>query len=154
MDMMTKVRQLTDSIIEAKDPLKTQEDWDLVARLLGRLPVDAPTADAIYRARDAEALDAMITELEHPKPVAPPEPGREVSKEEKSSAMRAFRKRLKLARLADESKLGGHKLSGGRQSNIDAIMPPSQFPRDVWQALASDGRLEDVGQGFYQLKGE
>lgn len=152
MDLMQKVRQLTDSIIEAKDPLKVQEDWDVLARLLGRLPVDATTADAICRSRDAEALDAMITELEHPEPVAPPEPGREVSKDEKVSAMRAFRKRLKLARLADESKLGGHKLSGGRKSNIDAIMPPSQFPREVWKSLAADGQLEDVGQGFYQLK--
>ena len=151
MDLMHKIRQLTDSILEAKDPLKVQEDWDLVARLLGRMPVDAPTADAVYRSRDADALDAMVTELEHPEPIAAPADLSDVTKEQKASAMRAFRKRLKLARLADESRLGGNKLSGGRKSKIDAIMPPSQFPREVWKALANDGDLEDTGQGFYQL---
>ncbi|MAY75388.1 MAG: hypothetical protein CMJ31_11855 [Phycisphaerae bacterium] len=63
--------------------------------------------------------------------------------------MRAFKKRLKLARLNDESKLGGRYTSGGKKSKIDAIEPPTEFGPEVWRALAAEGRLRHTGQGFY-----
>jgi len=130
--------------------MQVQRDWETVTRLIGRLPVDATEADAVCKARDADALDALMQAVEHPEPVAEAVV-REVSEEEMVFAMRAFRKRLKLSRLADESKLGGRQLTGGRQSQIDAIIPPSQFSREVWHALAKKGQLEHTGQGFFQL---
>ncbi len=66
-------------------------------------------------------------------------------------AMKAFRKRLKLTRLDEESKLGGRYVSSGRQSSIVAIMPPHQYPDEVWQALVAQGKLKDAGNGFYEL---
>ena len=54
-----------------------------------------------------------------------PEP---FSKEELRLAMKAFRKRLKLTRLDDESSLGYGPTSSGQQSGIVAITPPHQFP--------------------------
>ncbi|MEQ9616731.1 MAG: hypothetical protein RLN60_01710 [Phycisphaerales bacterium] len=154
MNLVQKVRTLVDSIIAAKDPLQVQKDWEMVERLLCRFSLDADEVHAVCKARDAEALDSLVHRVEHPEPAAPRAPGREVTAEEKHSAMRAFRKRLKLARLADESKLGGRQLSGGRKSQIDAIIPPSQFGWDVWRALASDGQLDDMGGGFYRLAEE
>ncbi len=65
--------------------------------------------------------------------------------------MKAFRKRLKLTRLDEESKLGGRYVSSGRQSSIVAIMPPHQYPDEVWQALVAQGKLKDAGNGFYEL---
>ncbi len=152
MNLVQKVRSLTDAIIQAKDPMQVQKDWETVERLIGRLSIDAGEAQAVCKARDADALDALVAMAENPEPPPASEPMREIGNDEKQSAMKAFRKRLKLARLADESKLGGQNLTSGRESQIDAIMPPSQFPRDVWHALAKDGQLLDVGQGFYQLK--
>ncbi len=71
------------------------------------------------------------------------------------SALKAFRKRLKLTRLDAESKLGAHKpMTGGQKSGIVAIRPPNQFPDEVWQELARQGKLKDTGAGFYQLVGE
>ncbi len=70
------------------------------------------------------------------------------------SAMRAFRKRIKLARLSDESTLGGRQLTSGKKSGIDAMMPPREFPAAVWIALAEAGRLKHVGEGFYSLPEE
>jgi hypothetical protein len=66
-------------------------------------------------------------------------------------AMKAFRKRLKLMRLDDESGLGGGAMTGGRKSGIVAITPPSQYSRAVWEELVRQGRLADAGGGTYEL---
>lgn len=73
------------------------------------------------------------------------------SAEELRKAMKAFKKRLKLARLDDESTLGRGPMSGGKSSSIVAIMPPNQYPKAVWDALVEAGRLKYAGQGMYQL---
>ena len=66
-------------------------------------------------------------------------------------AMKAFKKRLKLMRLDDESSLGGGPFSGGRSSSIMAIQPPNQYPREVWDKLVELGRLRQVEGGLYEL---
>ena len=70
--------------------------------------------------------------------------------EELRKAMKAFKKRLKLTRLDDESSLGRGPLTGGKSSGIVAITPPSQYPKSVWDELVSRGRLKYAGQGLYQ----
>ncbi len=65
-------------------------------------------------------------------------------------AMTAFKKRLKLTILNDESRLGGGRpTTGGKKSEVSGIQPPSQFPRAVWQELAKQGKIKDLGGGFY-----
>ena len=71
--------------------------------------------------------------------------------EELRIALKAFKKRLKLTRLDDESSLGRGPMSGGKSSGIVAITPPHQYPRAVWDALVAQGRLKYAGQGLYQL---
>ena len=66
-------------------------------------------------------------------------------------AMKAFRKRLKLTRLDDESGLGGGAMTGGKESGIVAIRPPSQYSKAVWEELARQERLVDAGGGTYEL---
>ena len=70
--------------------------------------------------------------------------------EEIRKAMKAFKKRLKLARLDDESSLGHGPMSGGKSSSIVAITPPNQYPKAVWDELVARGRLKYAGQGLYQ----
>lgn len=66
-------------------------------------------------------------------------------------AMQAFKKRLKLTRLDQESSLGaGKPLTGGKQSGIVAIQPPSGYPKEVWDELVSRGKLKRDGS-FYGL---
>lgn len=68
------------------------------------------------------------------------------------SAMTAFKKRWKVTRLDDESKLGGGRpVTGGKQSQIAGIVPPREFPRDVWEELAKSGKIRDCGGGFYGM---
>lgn len=78
----------------------------------------------------------------------PPEPP---SKEELRLAMKAFRKRLKLTRLDDESRMGYGPTSSGQQSRIAAIRPPDQFSDAVWQELAKQGKIRHDGRGLYSL---
>lgn len=66
------------------------------------------------------------------------------------NALKAFRKRLKLARLDDESRLGHGPLSGGK-SGIVAIAPPNRYPQAVWDELVRQGKLRRAGHGLYQL---
>lgn len=71
--------------------------------------------------------------------------------EELKKAYKAFKKRLKLTRLDEESKLGGGAMSSGRRSGIIAIMPPGEFPPAVWEALVRQGKLKKAGHGTYEL---
>jgi hypothetical protein len=66
-------------------------------------------------------------------------------------AMKAFRKKLKLARLDEESKLGRSPLTGGKKSTIVAITVPYGYPQEVWNELTRQGKLKDTGRGFYEL---
>ncbi len=66
-------------------------------------------------------------------------------------ALKAFKKRLKLTRLDEESTIGGGPLSGGRDSGIVAIQPPSQYPHEVWEKLVEQGKLRRAGSGMYEL---
>ena len=70
---------------------------------------------------------------------------------ELKKALKAFKKRLKLMRLDDESKLGVGPLSGGRDSGLVAIRPPSEFPQEIWDELVQQGRLKDAGHGMYEI---
>lgn len=69
-------------------------------------------------------------------------------------AMKAVRKRLKLARLDDESALGGRGLTSGRHSSISAVRPPDQYPREVWDLLIRQGKLRDVGHNLLEPTSE
>jgi hypothetical protein len=68
-------------------------------------------------------------------------------------ALKAFRKRLKLTRLDDESRNVRGVFSGGKVSGVFAISPPSQFPQEVWDELVKQGRLLESGDQ-YQLPKE
>ena len=87
------------------------------------------------------------TPAESPSEPAPPE----FSKEELRLAMKAFRKRIKLIRLDDESRLGHGPMSSGGKSEVAAIRPPDQYPTALWRLLAEQGKLRREGGGLYSL---
>ncbi|MEN6494266.1 MAG: hypothetical protein ABFD16_08240 [Thermoguttaceae bacterium] len=87
-----------------------------------------------------------MSSFDAPEPAAP-------TPQELKSAMKAFRKRLKLTRLDDQSRIGVGPLSSGRPSGIVAITPPDQFREAVWEELARQGKLKKVGGGMYELVG-
>jgi len=64
-------------------------------------------------------------------------------------AYKAFKKRLKLAKLDDSSTAGGALSSGDK--GLTAIMPPDDYPPAVWELLVRQGRLNSAGHGLYEL---
>jgi len=81
----------------------------------------------------------------------PESPGTPPSKEDLKHAMKAFRKRLKLTLLDEESSIAGGPMSSGKRSEIVAITPPNQFSQAVWDELVKQGRLKYMGHGTYEL---
>jgi hypothetical protein len=73
------------------------------------------------------------------------------SPQQLKAALKAFKKRLKLTQLDDQSRIGVGPMSSGRQSAVVAITPPDQFPQAVWDELARQGKLKRVGSGLYEL---
>src|SRR5437016_3368190 len=57
------------------------------------------------------------------------------SADELKRAMKAFKKRLKLLRLDEESHITRRPVTGGKPSGVVAITPPNQFPQTVWDEL-------------------
>jgi len=74
-----------------------------------------------------------------------------VPPEELKKAFQAFKKRLKLTRLDDESRLGHRATTSGGKSSIQGIQPPVQYPKTVWDELVRRGKLRYVGHGLYEL---
>ena len=74
-----------------------------------------------------------------------------LSKETIKRAMKALRRRLKLTRLDEESRLGHDAMSKGFKSTVFAVVPPGQYPKEVWDELVALGRLRAMEQGLYEI---
>ncbi len=77
-------------------------------------------------------------------------PDEDLSPEILKRAMKAFKKRLKLTSLDEDSRLGRGPLSSGA-TGICAIQPPNQFPPAVWEELRRQSKLYSSGHGLYEL---
>jgi hypothetical protein len=72
------------------------------------------------------------------------------TEEELRKALKAFKKRLKLTQLEEDSRLGRSPLTGSK-TTIISIQPPSGFGKEIWEELAEKGYLKRDGVGFYEL---
>jgi hypothetical protein len=76
------------------------------------------------------------------------------TREQLKAALKAFKKRLKVTRLDEESKLSRRPTTTGLGSSIVAITPPDQYPQPVWDELVRQGKLKKAGHGTYELAPE
>jgi hypothetical protein len=72
------------------------------------------------------------------------------TEEDLRKALKAFKKRLKLTQLEEDSRLGHSPLTGSK-TTIVSIQPPSGFGKEIWEELADKGYLKRDGVGFYEL---
>ena len=73
------------------------------------------------------------------------------TKDELKAAFKAFKKRLKLTRLDQESKMTRRPTTTGLPSDVVAILPPDQFRQEIWDELVKQGKLRRDKRGFYEL---
>ncbi|MFO0875475.1 MAG: hypothetical protein U0575_16110 [Phycisphaerales bacterium] len=147
--------------IEEQPPAAAGPLWGAVHRTLLKGKVDPAIGAQLVVNRDVRGLVRLVATLRGEAPPVPapaaddhapvPSSAAAIDPETLKHAMRAFRKRLKLLRLDQESSLGVGPMSGGRKSDIDAIVPPREFPMAVWAALADDGKLRRAGPGLFEL---
>jgi hypothetical protein len=153
VNVLDKARSVLAELRAGKPPVEQfkarNEQVQLLGRLIGRFVSDAAKLKTAVETQNLDALEMMLNKVAGRPTTQPAGPEEAVSPGEMERALSAFRKRLKLTRLSDESKLGGRYTSGGRASKIDAIEPPFEFPMRVWKALARAGKLKDTGGGFF-----
>lgn len=73
------------------------------------------------------------------------------TEDELKKALKAFKKRLKLTQLDDDSRLGRSPLTGNSREKVTSIQPPAGFGREIWEELVEKNFLRRDGIGFYQL---
>jgi len=72
------------------------------------------------------------------------------TEEDMKKALKAFKKRMKLTQLDDDSRLGHSPLTGSK-SKVVSMQPPAGFGREIWEEMVEKGYLRRDGVGFYQL---
>jgi len=129
----------------AANPANT-DAWPAAGQALAALRDIEPDLAAAVGARDPVLLQGILDAWASGKSPLP-EHDRDLLKR----AMRAFRKRLGVTQLDDESTVGGGPMSGGRASGISGVTPPGIYPRAIWLELVRQGRLINAGQGVFEL---
>ncbi len=132
------------------DPRRASTEWKQAYKLLQKTDLPGSRVTHIVGMRDVPSLVELIETLRAPAEAAgavdAPDP------EVCSRALRAFRKRMALTKLDDESRISSHSpLSKGADARGSAIIPPMEWPDAIWQELVRQGKLRYVGHGFYEL---
>ena len=149
--IVAKLNELLSAIGQYPDPRRAQSEWKQVYKLLQKTDVPAGRITSMVGMRDVERLGETIEQLSAPESEAPEPAGDAPDAEVCKKALKAFRKRVSVTRLDDDSTLGRSPLSKGASKGPLAISPPIDWPDEVWRELARQGKLRDAGGGFYEL---
>ncbi len=148
---VTKLDELMTAIRGYDDPRQAPGEWKQVYKLLQKTDLPTDRVTHVVGMRDVSRLTELIDQLRAPAAASAPPHAEAPSTETCRRAMRAFRKRLALTRLDEESKISSHSpLTKGEDSRMAAIVPPIDWPESVWQELVRQGKLRYIGHGFYQ----
>ena len=145
-----KLDELLNAIRGYDDPRRASSEWKQMYRLLQQTDLPAAQMTHVVGTRDVVRLAELLDQLRSPAAQPQPDvPDAETCKR----ALRAFRKRLAVTRLDDQSRISSRSpLSKGADARVAAgIIPPSEWPEAVWQELARQGKLRHIGDGFYEL---
>jgi len=149
--IVTKLNELLTAIGGYDDPRRAAAEWKQVYKLLQKTSVPPGSVTSMVGMRDVGRLAEAIAQLAAPESDAPQPDEDAPDAETCRKALKAFRKRVSVTRLDDESKLGRGPLSKGASSEPLAITPPIEWPDAVWRELVRQGKLRDVGHGLYEL---
>jgi len=150
---VAKLDELMTAIRGYDDARRAAGEWKQVYKLLQKTDLPAARVTHVVGMRDVAGLTELIDQLRAPAAAVAPPQADAPDADTCRRALRAFRKRLALTRLDDESHISSHSsLSKGADSRVAAaIVPPVEWPESVWQELARQGRLRYIGGGLYEL---
>lgn len=146
--ILAKLDELLAALRAKPDPRRAVDEWKQVYKLLQKTEIAEGRITGVVGMRNVAGLAEMLEELKAPAPAPAEAPDMDTCR----AAMHAFRKRLSLTVLDEESKLGRGPLSkGAADPSTRAITPPDEWPLAVWQELVRQGKLKYIGHGFYEL---
>jgi hypothetical protein len=135
-----------------------ERNVELLAKLVGELstmkPTDAARPPAGMRTPLVPVKPAVTVEAptggKPVEAVAKAAPPGTFTPELLAKALAAFKKRLKMNQLDEDSKLGRSPMSSTK-ARVTAITPPREYPRAVWDELFAQGKIRPVGGGMFEL---
>lgn len=149
--LLTELDSLAAAIRGYDDPRRAAAEWKQAFRLLQKTDLPAVRVGHVVGMRDVEGFAALIQQLRDPA-AAEEAAGETPDPELCRRALKAFRKRLSLTVLDEQSKLGRGPLSkGAKAKDSAAIAPPAEYPGAVWAELTRQGKLKYIGNGLYEL---
>jgi len=163
---LIEIEKQLDTLTDPNETSSPGPIWGAIHKLLLKTSADPVQIVHIITQRETDTLSKLIQNLRDGTPLDPtpqpaanqPDPSNQTQDSQENippeilkKALRAFRKRLKLTRLDHESRLGVGPMSSGRTADFDIIMAPYEFPTEVWETLVKQGKLEQMGPGFYKL---
>lgn len=149
---IAKLGDLLAAIRRYDDPRRASAEWRQAYALLQKTGLPAARVSGAIGMRDVEELAALIAELQAPPSAASAADAPDA--ETCANALAAFRKRISLMILDEQSKLGRNPLTKGGEPTIAGIAPPAGWSNAVWEALCVQGKLRYIGHGLYQLPRE
>lgn len=151
-EIVGKLEVLLEAIKGFDDPRRASTEWKQAFGLLKKTDLNSNTVANVIAMRGVERLAGLIEQLKAPEAVETAPAANAPDDDTCRNAMRAFKKRLKLTRLDDESQvMSRDPLSKGSGSGITSIIPPHDFPPSVWKELVRRGKLRYAREGFYEL---
>lgn len=170
MAMLDQARNLLNTVATDPNAPRSGPSWKSLHTLLKKAPCDQMRLARFVAERNVEAMRKLLDEVAAAPPPAPrggagdgSDAARSASRPEiivraekptsqqLKTALAAFKKRLKLTKLDQESRLGRSPLTGGAKSAVVAILPPNIYPRTYWEELEKQGQIRNTGGGFYEL---
>jgi hypothetical protein len=176
MVMLEQARELLNKVAQAPNAPASGPHWKTLHTLLKKAPCDQMRLARFVAERNVDAMRKLLDEVAAAPPPAPrgvpagsvgdtdgsaarsaaPRPeiivrAEKPTAQQLKTALAAFKKRLKLTKLDQESRLGRSPMTGGAKSGIVAILPPNLYPRNYWEELEKQGQIRNTGGGFYEL---
>ena len=149
---LARLDELMATIGACDDPRRASE-WKQAHKLMQATDLPGHQVAHVVGMRDLAGLAELVDQLRAPADSGPVSAGAAGAVDEATTkrALRAFRKRLSLTVLDDESTLGRSPLTKGSAAGAAAITPPIEWPEEVWQELVRQGKLHYIGHGLYEL---
>lgn len=175
MVMLDQARELLNKVAQAPNAPASGPHWKSLHTVLKKAPCDQMRLARFVAERNVDAMRKLIDEVASAPPPAPrggaattgaetdasaarslPRPeiivrAEKPTAQQLKTALAAFKKRLKLTKLDQESRLGRSPMTSGNKSGIVAILPPNLYPRNYWEELEKQGQIRNTGGGFYEL---
>lgn len=175
MSMLDQARSLLNSVSSDPTGPSSGPAWKSLHTLLKKAPCDQMRLARYVAERNVPAMQKLLDDVAAAPPPTPrgapgaagdgtdasaarsaPRPeiivrAEKPTPQQLKTALAAFKKRLKLTRLDQESRLGRSPLTGGAKSPVIAILPPNIYPRTYWEELEKQGQIRNTGGGFYEL---